>query len=673
MQFTQMTIQRFLIVIQLSVVSFSAQAFTPTLDLAVKVNPSQHTFEADAHIILNGQSLYTFELAPELIIDSADCAGRSINVKNIGNATQPRYEVALPKSTKQPTLHLRYHGQLAELNSEFNQSSPADRIPLFLSQEGSFLSANSHWYPDIGKLITYKITLQTPEDQIAVVPGTPVLEENSNHVRHVTFIMDHPIEGIDLMIGAYEVKEKSFYIQQKQITLRTYFHKEIAELADDYLTASKRYLERYSQQLGEYPYTHFSIVSSVLPTGLGMPSLTYLGREVLKLPFIKDTSLGHEVLHNWWGNGVFIDSEQGNWSEGLTTFMADYAFKEDTGKEAAKEMRYGWLRDRNALPLGEEEPLSAFKARHHVASSTVGYGKSAMLFMALREQIGDKHFYAALRTFWKKYQFKRAGFKELRQVFEQQSHTSLSRLFEQWLTKVGVSDYAIEDAVYENGRLRFKLKQTLGDNNSLVPVRVYSAEGAEDFYIRVNHASTSSVLKPSPQPVAIAIDPDFTVWRALTPSESPPILRDIITSRKLSVLSLNEALKSSSLESVKAIAEGEVTPVTIEQANNNEPLVIVGDAQKLDDWLNRQHLPPRPLNLKEGNTQVWVLDKPNTRLLLMSLPNDPVQAENNLKALGSRLSHLGRYAWITFENGKIKQRGNWTAESIRYLISPQGN
>ena len=217
------------------------------------------------------------------------------------------------------------------------------------------------------------------------------------------------------------------------------------------------------------------------------------------------------------------------------------------------------------------------------------------------------------------------------------------------------------------------LKQTLSDNNALVPVRVYSAEGEEDFYIRVNHAGTSSVLKPKAPPVAIVIDPDFTVWRALTPSESPPILRDIITSQHLSVLSLNEALKSSSLDAVKAIVEGEVTPVTIEQANNNEPLVIVGDAQKLDDWLNRQHLPPRPLNLKEGDTQVWVLDKPNTRLLLMSLPSDSVQAENNLKALGSRLSHLGRYAWITFENGKIKQRGNWTAESIRYLISPQGN
>jgi hypothetical protein len=32
-----------------------------------------------------------------------------------------------------------------------------------------------------------------------------------------------------------------------------------------------------------------------------MCSLTYLGRDILKLPFIKTTSLGHEVLHNWWG------------------------------------------------------------------------------------------------------------------------------------------------------------------------------------------------------------------------------------------------------------------------------------------------------------------------------------------------------------------------------------
>ena len=83
-----------------------------------------------------------------------------------------------------------------------------------------------------------------------------------------------------------------------------------------------------------------------------MPTLTYLGIDVLRLPFIRATSLGHEVLHNWWGNGVYPDWQSGNWSEGLTTFLADYAYKEEESEAAAREMRIGWLRDYAAVPPG---------------------------------------------------------------------------------------------------------------------------------------------------------------------------------------------------------------------------------------------------------------------------------------------------------------------------------
>lgn len=81
-----------------------------------------------------------------------------------------------------------------------------------------------------------------------------------------------------------------------------------------------------------------AVVASPLPTGFGMPTLTYLGADVLRLPFIRKTSLGHEILHNWWGNGVYVDYTRGNWSEGLTTLMADYAYKEDESAAAASRL-----------------------------------------------------------------------------------------------------------------------------------------------------------------------------------------------------------------------------------------------------------------------------------------------------------------------------------------------
>ena len=63
-----------------------------------------------------------------------------------------------------------------------------------------------------------------------------------------------------------------------------------------------------------------------------MPSFTLLGSQVLRLPFIPYTSLPHEILHNWWGNGVWIDYDGGNWSEGLTAYLSDHLMKELRGE-----------------------------------------------------------------------------------------------------------------------------------------------------------------------------------------------------------------------------------------------------------------------------------------------------------------------------------------------------
>ena len=37
-----------------------------------------------------------------------------------------------------------------------------------------------------------------------------------------------------------------------------------------------------------------------------MPSFTLLGSQVIRFPFILTSSYPHEILHNWWGNAVFV-------------------------------------------------------------------------------------------------------------------------------------------------------------------------------------------------------------------------------------------------------------------------------------------------------------------------------------------------------------------------------
>ena len=108
----------------------------------------------------------------------------------------------------------------------------------------------------------------------------------------------------------------------------TYMFPKSNHLSQSYLDAIAKYISQYEALFGPYPFDKFAVVENFFSTGYGFPSYTLLGSRVIRLPFIIHTSLGHEIAHCWWGNGVYVDYAQGNWSEGLTTYVSDVRFKE---------------------------------------------------------------------------------------------------------------------------------------------------------------------------------------------------------------------------------------------------------------------------------------------------------------------------------------------------------
>jgi isochorismate hydrolase len=58
---------------------------------------------------------------------------------------------------------------------------------------------------------------------------------------------------------------------------------------------------------------------------------TCSGQRSSVYPLSVSSSYPHEILHNWWGNGVFVDVQQGNWCEGLTAYLADHLLQEQRG------------------------------------------------------------------------------------------------------------------------------------------------------------------------------------------------------------------------------------------------------------------------------------------------------------------------------------------------------
>ena len=475
--------------------------------------------------------------------------------------------------------------------------------------------------------------------------------------------MRAPTDGIDLMAGPYVVDERIVErADAPPLRLRTYLTPAIAALAKDYLDDSQRYIERYSKRIGSYPFGSFSVVASPLPTGFGMPTLTYIGEAVLRLPFIRASSLGHEVLHNWWGNGVYVDTAAGNWAEGLTTFMADYAYKEEASAEAAREMRLGWLRNFAALPPGAAKPLAEFRSRAHGADAATGYGKAAMLFVMLRDLIGEAAFDDGLRRFWNAHRFRTASWSDLRAAFESTSGRDLSMFFAQWLERADAPAPRIASARMRGNAVEVAFEQGTPPYALRVALVFDGPEGAITRLVDISRNNETVRIDDVGSSTSVRLDPDLRLWRALDPRTLPPILRQWILARapRFAVVSAAEDVRAAAEQLAQRLFESPARRVELADGGDS-PLLIVGLHADVEAALARLGLPARPGQLQDrGSAQVWaVVRKPGETPVAVISARDA----EAIAALDRPLPHYGGQSFLAFEGRRAVVRGAWPAEA----------
>jgi aminopeptidase N len=301
-----------------------------------------------------------------------------------------------------------------------------------ISEDG--ISLTGRWYPELKGMARYSVRALLPEGFTAVSEAEEVSVAERPGGREFTFGFPHPLQGVDLAAGRYVQSSDSM----GDVKIYAYFFKEDAGLAEGYIAHAKEFLALYDGLLTPYPYGRFSIVENVLPTGYSMPTFTLLGRAVVRLPFIEKTSLGHEILHQWFGNSVYCDYAAGNWLEGLTTDLADQLYRERQGE--GWQYRKGLLTKYQAYvhPDGAAPLLDFVDAESGPVMRAIGYGKGAMFFHMLKGLVGEEAFYASLRSFIGKNMFRRASWRDIRAAFEENTGEDLLWFFRQWLTRKDV-------------------------------------------------------------------------------------------------------------------------------------------------------------------------------------------------------------------------------------------
>ena len=305
-----------------------------------------------------------------------------------------------------------------------------------IGAEGVYLSGETLWYPDLpGSLPTFALRAKTPGDWTVVTHGTQLVRTVQDAVAAADWEVTDKTEALTLVANRFVAKRRAW----KGIEIATYLFPDDAGLADDYLDASIKYLDVYTKLLGPYPFPKFAVVENFFASGLGMPSFTLLGSSIIKRRYVQPYALGHEIVHSWIGNSVFNAVEQGNWVEGLTTYLANYYYEELTGTpEQAREQRRMMLLGYAVYVRPEEDyPVAQFTQKNDQKDNAIGYQKSAMVFHMLRREIGEEPFWRGLRTLVARYSGAYAGWKDVEQVFAETAGRELRWFFAQWVERPG--------------------------------------------------------------------------------------------------------------------------------------------------------------------------------------------------------------------------------------------
>ncbi len=622
------------------------------------------------------------DVAPTLFetkVDSEDTAyyGRAELVR-----------VQIPEElNKKKTLSLAvvYDGVVQDsvTGGDFSREYITEQITGIISREGVYLGGEAIYYPSLpDQLFTFRLTVTVPDPFQTVSEGYLDASLAQDGSLRETWVSEHPMDGFHIIAGQYQVGS----VDYRGVRISTYFFPEEADLSSRYLEACKGYLDLYDDLLGPYPFRKFAVVDNFFSSGYGMPSFTLLGSQVLRLPFIIYTSLGHEICHNWWGNSVYVDYESGNWCEGLTTYCADYLYKERKSLDDAREYRVGILRDYTAYThQGNDFPLREFRERHNPAQRAVGYGKSAMLFHMVRNYLGDEDFWRSLRRFYRDNIWTLASWEDLRKAFEKESALKLGWFFDQWLDRTGAPQLEIRDPSKEESEgtweITFTLVQTQdGEAYNLdVPILVGGEGQTAHLQAGMNQKEQEITLRTIFEPTFFTVDPDFEIFRRLAPTEVAPTLAELLGEPRITAV-LPGLTSSETQDVYKAFAK-DLLPPNAGQINilpdyefyldekTDKSVLFFGKPSENQAfpsaWLggDRWRLGAESFSVAgeeypvAGHTVVLVgRDPDNPQRTYGIIATGSVE---DLIKISGKLRHYGKYSYLVFRGTTNIAKGNW--------------
>ena len=374
---------------------------------------------------------------------------------------------------------------------------------------------------------------------------------------------------------------------------------------------------------------------------------------------------------------MFPNIKQGNWSEGLTAYLADHLLLELNGKGAPYRFQE-MMKFSNYVNDGNDFPLSEFSYRDSMASQAIGYAKLLMIFHMLRTEIGDDDFLKGLKKFYATCKYRYASYEDMRKNFEDVSGQNLNRFFQQWVHRKGAPEIRLKQASYVSSGDRYDLKLTVEQSDPVyklkLPIAIWTTGSpmGEIHFIELDAEETKFNFQLSSEPVAIQLDPYNDVFRRLGVDEAPASLSQTYGAKLVTALLPEKGsldyLKFAQLVE-KRIVTGDENPQegSLWVFGREHPLrtsfitqlkksgvVVSENGIKIHDkyfpWEDHSFVFTLPRTDKKKGTTTWVI----------------AGNADSIPGLMRKLPHYGKYGYLVFEGTAPENRdkGIWPSNPV---------
>lgn len=314
-----------------------------------------------------------------------------------------------------------------------------------------------------------KATIETTDDMIVAASGIKIQETaSSNTKRKKSTFLAFGFREMGLQISnVFTIAEKKV----DDVLIQAYFSKNNPDFGKKILEVGVKALQTFNKLIGPYPYSELKIVESYLTNGAGgmeFPGLVTVAAmfhslkmdmgpfallygnntqamETLMKPFLEDTiesTVAHEVAHQWWNTVVGNDSINSGWTdEALTNYFTLLYYDDQYGEKKFEDMKFTTLK----LPVlfakfsgTQDAPVDLSSAQYDdsMQYSITLYSKGPYYYDHIRTLIGPTAFLKASQTYFQQYYFSFAKDHAFSEIIKKQNprHTKdIDALYDRWI------------------------------------------------------------------------------------------------------------------------------------------------------------------------------------------------------------------------------------------------